>query len=181
MYSYLSRSYTLEAQTGLKSCINSRLANRVAVTDLRPLLPGPRALQQRFTRLLEQIAFRGLLCPGKVDHLDRLIVLCPSAPSLAHVDYHHAPRVNAHQRCAGLLESVCSRPSGALHAAGAVHRPSRGMRCCPVSLRRARATACCASMLTPLALISWLTSTIGTPQRKRSTPKERAKKELSAL
>ena len=49
------------------------LANRVAVTDLRPLLPGPRALQQRFARLLEQIAFRGLLCPGKVDHLDRLI------------------------------------------------------------------------------------------------------------
>ena len=97
-HSYLSRSYTLEAQIIGSVVSIATLANRVAVTDLRPLLPGPRALQQRFARLLEQIAFRGLLCPGKVDHLDRLIVLFPLAPSLAHVGYHHAPRVNAHQR-----------------------------------------------------------------------------------
>jgi hypothetical protein len=70
--------------------LSRNLVNRVAVTDLRPLLPGPRALQQRFARLLEQIAFRGLLCPGKVDHLDRLIVISTSVPSLAHVD--HLPR-----------------------------------------------------------------------------------------
>ena len=97
-HSYLNRSYTLEAQIRGPGVLIQELANRVAVTDLRPLLPGPRALQQRFARLLEQIAFRGLLCPGKVDHLDRLLVLCPSVPLLAHVDYHHAPRVNAHQR-----------------------------------------------------------------------------------
>ena len=49
-----------------------------------------------------------------------------------------------------MLESTCSWPSGALHTVGAVRRSSRGMRCRPVALRHARATACCASVLDPI-------------------------------
>ena len=48
-----------------------------------------------------------------------------------------------------MLESTCSWPSGALHTVGAVRRSSRGMRCRPVALRHARATACCASVRDP--------------------------------
>ena len=48
-----------------------------------------------------------------------------------------------------MLESTCSRPSGALHALGAVRRAPRGLRCRPVPLRRARPTACCAPVRDP--------------------------------
>ena len=48
-----------------------------------------------------------------------------------------------------MLESTCSRPSGALHTLGAVRRAPGGLRCRPVPLRRARPTACCAPVRDP--------------------------------
>ena len=79
-----------------------------------------------------------------VDQIDGLVVSCPSIPSFAHADNHPRrtrTRTSAERGCLG--PRVLSRLAPFTRF-GAVRRASRGMRCRPVALHRARATACCA-------------------------------------
>ena len=92
-------------------------AKHVTVTDTRPTPGAPRSRHQCFARDHVQIALRGFPCPRKVDHLDRLVVLFPSAPLLAHVDYPTRQR------------------GGTSEEGGTGDASCRGARCCPAALR----------------------------------------------
>ena len=86
---YLSRSYTLEAQTYtyLKVCMNSdsrepRRHNGPPTNSRGATSPAPAICAFACDDFLLVLSV-----PGKDDHLDRLIVISTSVPLLAHVDH----------------------------------------------------------------------------------------------